>query len=221
MTLPTQPGPRTARQQELFDELLRAFLAEGFADFTIDSAAVTLRCSKTTIYSLGRTREELIRRVIIEFFRDVAERSSAELHTENPATVRLRRYLGAMAEALRPASPQFMREVATHPLAEGIYRENIEAVSRRLQQLLAEGIASGELRQVPAQFVASVATLTMGHIQQQAGLGEVDGGEAYRQLGVLLVDGITARPDAGERFSAVDQVADGDDLVAPGTDADA
>ncbi len=73
------PEPRimTARQRELFDAILTTFLREGFATFTIDGATKRFRCSKSTLYALGATRDEVIRRILVSFFREVARSTDA------------------------------------------------------------------------------------------------------------------------------------------------
>ena len=52
-------APLTPRQRELFNSLLRDFLEEGFESFTIDNASRRYHCSKSTIYGLGATRDEI------------------------------------------------------------------------------------------------------------------------------------------------------------------
>ena len=59
----------TRRQAELLDQLESLFLAEGFARFTLDDLAVRLRCSKSTLYALAGSKEQLALRVIRHFFR--------------------------------------------------------------------------------------------------------------------------------------------------------
>src|SRR5918997_1456031 len=53
----------TRRQAQLLDQLEELFLAEGFARFTLEDLAVRLRCSKTTLYALADSKEQLAVRV--------------------------------------------------------------------------------------------------------------------------------------------------------------
>ena len=59
----------TRRQAQLLDQLEELFLAEGFARFTLDDLAVRLHCSKSTLYALADSKEQLALRVIRHFFR--------------------------------------------------------------------------------------------------------------------------------------------------------
>ena len=67
----TDSGERrlTTRQAQLLDQLEELFLAEGFAGFTLEDLAVRLHCSKTTLYALAGSKEQLAVRVVRHFFR--------------------------------------------------------------------------------------------------------------------------------------------------------
>ena len=49
----------TARRAELFDQLVALLLSEGFAHLTLDEIAARLRCSKSTLYTLAGSKEQL------------------------------------------------------------------------------------------------------------------------------------------------------------------
>ena len=59
----------TARQRALLADLEALFLAEGFAAFTLDDLAGRLRCSKSTLYALAPSKEQLAVKVVTHFFR--------------------------------------------------------------------------------------------------------------------------------------------------------
>lgn len=187
------PG-RTPRQQQLFDELLAIFLAEGFRDFTMDAAAARLRCSKATIYALAGGREDLVRAVLVAFFRQVSRGTEEALNGPGGPGQRLRAYLAAMAEQLRPASARFLQDVAASPVASGVYERNTRIAAAKVTALVAEGTAAGEFRPVPTEFIAEVVSSAMDRIQQRTGMGGLDGPSAYRELGLLILGGIRADP---------------------------
>src|ERR671933_2309015 len=99
----------TARQAELLDQLEQLFLAEGFARFTLDDLAVRLRCSKSTLYALAESKEQLAHRVIKHFFRKATTAVEAQTVTERDPALRVTAYLTAVARALAPAGPAFHR----------------------------------------------------------------------------------------------------------------
>lgn len=188
----------TRRQAELFDQLVALFLAEGFQHLTVDALAARLHCSKTTLYALGETRDELVRRVVVEFFRGATERVEARIAGVGDGGMggpgaRLTTYLRAVADELRPASATFVDDLAASPVARELYRRNTALAARRVELLVAEGVEAGAFRPVHAGFVADVLAATMERIQRRevaAATGLADA-EAYTELAALVTRGLT------------------------------
>src|SRR5947199_3271301 len=63
----------TNRQSALLAELEELFLAEGFVRFTLDDLAAKTHCSKSTLYALAPSKEQLAVRVVARFFKGAAE----------------------------------------------------------------------------------------------------------------------------------------------------
>src|SRR4051812_21627654 len=102
----------TDRQRQLIDELVGLFLSEGFARLTLDDMAARLGCSKRTLYALAESKEQLAVRTVRYFFKTAtAQVEAAIARTRSPAA-RVTRYLEAVAEALRPAGPEFRRDLS-------------------------------------------------------------------------------------------------------------
>src|SRR3954452_18420953 len=93
----------TRRQAELLDQLEALFLAEGFARFTLEDLALRLRCSKSNLYTLAGSKEQLALRVVRHFFRQATEAVEAEPAQETAPSLRVTAYLTAVARALGPA----------------------------------------------------------------------------------------------------------------------
>ena len=102
----------TARQLDLLDRLTDLLLAEGFAHLTLDQMAGRLRCSKTTLYALADSKDQLAVRVVGHFFRRCTTLVEARVSARRAPRRRLEAYLDAIAEALEPASRQFITDVA-------------------------------------------------------------------------------------------------------------
>ncbi|MGO4956301.1 TetR/AcrR family transcriptional regulator [Luteococcus sp. Sow4_B9] len=179
----------TPRQREIFEALLTHFLAEGFADFTMDGAAQRLHCSKSTLYSLGRTGDDVIRRVLVSFFREVARRTDLALTTHRSPTLAMEAYFDAMAAAMEPASPAFMRDVATTPLARRVYETNTRLATEKIRSLVERGIQEGEFRKLPVDLTAHFIEVMLEHIQQ-GGVTATTPSQAYAELGQLVLRGI-------------------------------
>lgn len=184
----------TRRRAELFDELVALFLAEGFAELTVDAIAARLRCSKTTLYALADGRRDgLVRAVVVHFFRGATERVEAQLAAATTPRGRIEAYLQAVAAQLQAASPAFFDDVAASPAAREVYERNTRAAARRVEQLVTEGVASGDFRPVHVGFVADVLASTMVRIQQRgvAAATGLSDAEAYTELAALILRGLT------------------------------
>jgi AcrR family transcriptional regulator len=183
------------RREELADQLVELFLAEGFRHLTLADIAARLRCSKSTLYALGQTKEQVTVNVVRRFFRAAAQQVESATAAHQSPGERIAAYLRAIGDALRPASAGFMADLAGNAFAREIYEQNTVIAAHRVRQLIAEGVRTGEFRPVHASFVADTAAATMrriqaGAVQQATGLGDAD---AYDQLAALVLEGIEAR----------------------------
>lgn len=188
---PTTPLA-TPRQRELFDTLLATFLEEGFDQFTMDGAAQRFHCSKSTLYALGRTGDDVIRRVLVSFFREVARRTDLALTSHRSPSLAMQAYFEAIAAAMEPASPIFMKDVATNPAARRIYETNTRSATNKIRDLLERGIGAGEFRPLPLDMTAHFIEVMLEHIQQ-GDITETTPSQAYAELGQLVLSGVRAR----------------------------
>jgi AcrR family transcriptional regulator len=190
--MPVPVSRLNRRREELLDQLVSLFLAEGFRHLTLDDLSARLHCSKSTLYALGQTKDQVTVNVVRRFFRAATGQVESAVAAPAPAGERIARYLNAIGDALRPASAAFTADLAAHPFAREIYEQNTAIAARRVRELIAEGVTSGEFRPVHAAFVADTAATTMARIQSGAvlaatGLADAD---AYDELAALVLDGI-------------------------------
>ncbi|WP_338889571.1 TetR/AcrR family transcriptional regulator [Rhodococcus sovatensis] len=183
----------TARRAELFDQLVELLLSQGFAHLTLDDIAARLHCSKSTLYTLAGSKEQLVRAATVHFFRGATDRVEASIKGIEGFADRLTAYLSAVGVALEPASRQFMDDLAAFAPAREVYEQNTAFAAKRVQEFIDDGATSGEVRSVHAAFVADVAASTMARIQsrevsERTGL---DDSQAYAELAALLTTGIT------------------------------
>ena len=190
----TRPAFATRRRTELFDALVALLLAEGFAHLTLDDMAARLRCSKSTLYTLAASKEQLVQAATVHFFRSATGFVEDRVAATTGARDRIAAYLSAVGEALDPASEQFMADLDGFAPARAVYEQNTGIAARRVQELIAEGVAAGDFRDVHAAFAADLVAAAMVRIQQRVvrrttGLDDAD---AYRELAAILTAGISA-----------------------------
>lgn len=192
----------TARPRDaLLDELLALYLAEGFGGFTLAALAARLHCSKTTLYGLGDSKEQLTANALKRFFRAATAAVEARTAAVADPADRIAAYLRAVADQLRPASPAFMADLAAVPLAREIYERNTAIAAARVAQLIDEGVRAGRFRSVHAAFVADTVAAAMQRIQTgrvRAATGLSDAA-AYDELAALVLDGLRSPQPAHRR----------------------
>ncbi|STZ42063.1 TetR family transcriptional regulator [Mycolicibacterium gilvum] len=190
----TRPAFATRRQTELFDALVTLFLSEGFAHLTLDEIAARLRCSKSTLYTLAGSKEQLVQAATVHFFRTATATVEADVAAVTGARERIAAYLAAVGAALDPASDRFMADLDAFAPARAIYEKNTRIAAGRVQELIAEGVAAGEFRDVHAAFAADLVATAMVRIQQRIVRDStgLDDAAAYRELAAILTGGIQA-----------------------------
>jgi AcrR family transcriptional regulator len=183
------PGRRTRRQAELLDRLLALFLTQGFSRFTLDDLAAELRCSKTTLYALAPSKEQLAVEVVKHYFKNATAEVEAAVARQTRHDRRIATYLNAVADALRPASRTFLDDVATFAPARSVYERNTRIAADRVRSLIEDGIAGKTFRAVDIDFTAELVAHTMqaiqrGDITRRTGLTDA---EAYRELASFVL----------------------------------
>ncbi|MEU2103514.1 TetR/AcrR family transcriptional regulator [Nocardia gipuzkoensis] len=184
----------TARRTALFDELVELFLAEGFAHLTLDAIAARLKCSKSTLYTLAGSKEQLVTAATVHFFKRATQDVEASVAATRGPRERIAAYLVAVGEALGVASDRFMADLDAFAPASEVYERNTRIAARRVRQLIDDGVATGEFRSVHAAFAADLAATMIVRIQQRgvrASTG-LDDAAAYRELAAILTAGISA-----------------------------
>ncbi|PWW22151.1 TetR family transcriptional regulator [Geodermatophilus normandii] len=183
----------TARQAQLLDQLTEVFLAEGFAGFTLEDLAVRLHCSKTTLYALAGSKEQLAVRVVRHFFRRATAAVETRTAGESDPARRVTAYLEAVAGELTPASRAFHQDLEAFPPGRAVYEHNTAAAAERVTAMIAEGIAAGRFREVHPGLVADTVTTLMSRIGRgdTARATGLDDATAYRELASLLLHGIS------------------------------
>ncbi|KQX72579.1 MULTISPECIES: TetR/AcrR family transcriptional regulator [Aeromicrobium] len=181
----------SGRTAALRDALIDIVLGEGFRDVQMSDLAARLNCSKSTLYAIAPSKEQLLVSIVRTFFRRATERVEAAVDPGAPAIDRIGAYLTAVSVELAPASPAFFADLEHFAPAGDIYRQNTEIAAARVQELVLEA-APG----IDPTFLGTVARLVMesihrGDVARATGL---DDSAAYRALAELILAGTSAPP---------------------------
>lgn len=181
------------RREHLTEELIALFLEQGFLSFSVEQLAAHLRCSKSTVYSIAPSKEQIVTSVVRAFFRRATERVEARTTDAGTPADRIGAYLEAISVELEPGSPAFFADLDRFAPAMEIYRRNTEIAAGRVKELLTEGLDGDARSRLNIDFVGAVASLTMEYIHRGS-IGAttgLDDAAAYRALADLIVAGMT------------------------------
>lgn len=190
--VPARARTLTGRQRALLRDLEELFLTEGFVSFTLEDLAARMRCSKSTLYALAPSKEQLAVRVVGRFFMGAAERIEHRIDGIQDAREIIASYLAGVAEQLNRASARFMADVAEFGPARATYEHNSQAAAARVRSFIAKGVADGVFRDVHATLIAEMASLLVEGIQTGVvgARADVTDAEAFTALSELLLGGL-------------------------------
>lgn len=184
-----------ARRMELLESLEALFLAEGFEHLTVNDLAGRLQCSKSTLYNLAPSREQLVLTVVKHFFRKAAATIEMTLLDVHEPRARIATYLSGVGTAMRRGSTEFVRDMTNYAPTEQVYLHNSFVAAERVGEMIRDGVQMGVFREVNAAFAAQVVAraitgIQSGDILQATGMSS---GDAFTELAELLVHGLTAK----------------------------
>jgi AcrR family transcriptional regulator len=181
------------RTEALLQQLEDLFLDLGFADLTVDALAKKLQCSKSTLYAIEPSRDQLVVAVVKHFFRHAAARIEAKVAEIHDPRDRVAIYLAGVGEEMRRMSPTCYADMVAFGTTRGIYDHNSRVAARRVQEMIRDGITSGAFRPLHAEFVGQAVSLLIEGIQQGALLDRtgLSSGDAFGELAELVLAALT------------------------------
>jgi TetR/AcrR family transcriptional regulator len=209
-----------ASRDAILQAALAEFAQEGHAGARMDAIAAAAGVNKALLYYYFHDKESLYGAILERFFIRLTERVMSELDSEAPLGERLLRYTRAQFDCVAE-SPHHARLFQGELMSAGrtgsahltrIAELYIRPIALRLTELIQEGTASGEFRQIdPIQFAPSIAAINV-HYFVIAPLMRVLLGrnpytsEAIRERRAAVLDFVAAAlftdREAGSRLAA-------------------
>lgn len=190
------------RRDEILQRVEQLILAEGFASLTIDDIAARLRCSKSTLYAVASSREQLVIAAIKRFLRVRAQTIEDRVAAvDGGAPKRIATYLTSIRDGMADMSRACYDDMRDFEATDELYRMNADASAAKVRALIQEGLADGTFRPVHAEFVGEAVALLIDGIMRGAFLERIgmSDGEAYGELGGLILLALTNESPAGDQ----------------------
>ena len=146
----------TQRQRQVLDALEDLVVRGGLAERTMAQIAARLNCSLRTLYGISPSKDELVLTVIDRRLHRIGRAAIGALDAASPPLEALRRYLGAVNEAVQPATAEFARDFAGVPGADRLLDAHEGYVIAVTRSLLERAVAEARIAPIDTAALAHV-----------------------------------------------------------------
>lgn len=187
--IPELAQRRIPRIERVEDDLVDLFVGEGFLHLGVAELAQRLSCSKSTLYAIAPSKEQLVTAVVRAFFKRATTRVEERIAAASEPVERIGHYLVAISDEFAPTSSAFFRDIYRFEPARAIYQTNTRAAARRVQEFFSDASRLPGAIGLNASFVGAVA----GHVMEAIHRGDIvlstglDEAAAYRALADLIM----------------------------------
>jgi AcrR family transcriptional regulator len=152
----------SARQKEVLDVVEAVFLRDGIKSVRIGELAAEAACSRSTLYELAPSKEDLLLLVLDRRLRRIMRRGAQAIEQATEPIERVRAMMTSGALDLAALGPQFLDAIRRHPPARMLFDHRIAEGREALERLIEQAVAAGQLRPVNVPVVAeAMVTLVL------------------------------------------------------------
>lgn len=184
--------PDIARREELLDQIEKIILTEGFSELRMGDLAKRLHCSRTTLYQLAPSKDDLVVLVFSRLSERTLDRCSLAADACDSASEKIRAFFDLAHAAESETTDVFWRDALEwQPIVEyraAAYRKGLE----RVRSYIEEGIEAGVFRKVNAEFIAYLGWVGSLAVRDREFLRETDltPRDAMNQLGDFIISAL-------------------------------
>jgi AcrR family transcriptional regulator len=183
------------RQEEIVDAIEAIVVREGLRGIRMGDLATEVGCSRSTLYEIAPSKEDLLLLVVDRMMRRISERGAAAIAAADTHVDRMRAMLHVGAVDFAELGPRFLDAVADHPPARMLFDRWIAVCRDALERMIEDAAAAGEIRPVNAPIVAEMMfagalRFTDPTVTRDFG---VDSANAYSQMVDVLLNGLRPR----------------------------
>lgn len=194
-SLRTVPGGvRRERYDELLERLEVIVLEEGFRSLTVDEIASRLRCSKSTLYAIAPSKEQLFTEVVSRFLSGSERRIAAHVRSLDGDRERLIGFFRSVHDQMQRMSRNCYDDMRNFAPTDKLYRATAGTSVDTVRHLVEVGVANGTFREMHADFVGEAINLLIegimnGHFMERLDMSD---GEAYSRLSQLVLGALSS-----------------------------
>lgn len=196
----SSPKPRTAsyrvrppeRHRDLLARLEEIVLAEGFLSLKIDDISSRLKCSKSTLYAIAPSKEQLVTEVMRRFIHDSERRIIERVNSIEDDRERLAEFFEAVHDQMKRMSRNCYDDMRSFVPTDELYRAAGASSVRTVRRLISAGVANGSFRNTHVDFISEaiqylIEGVLAGRFMERLGMTD---GEAYEEVCRVVLGGL-------------------------------
>lgn len=169
------------------------FLREGLRSIRIGQLAAEARCSRSTLYELAPSKEELLLLVLDRIMRRIERRGSDAIKRQREPVEQIRAMFDSGALDFAPLGATFMEAVQDYPPARWLFDQHLQSARSVLEGLIEDAISLRQFCPVNARVVAealfvAVLRFTDPEFVRSAG---VSSSAALSEFFDILINGLS------------------------------
>jgi AcrR family transcriptional regulator len=185
----------STRQEEVLDVVQAVFLREGIRGVRMGRLADEASCSRSTLYELAPSKEDLLLLVLDRMMRRIMRRGAEAIEKARDPEAKVRGLMTSGALDFAVLGPHFLEAVRQHPPARMLFDRRIAEGLQVLRDLIEDAIAAGQFRPVHADLIAEAIFAVVVHLTDPDSSRAAGGSSATRlaELVDVLLDGLRPR----------------------------
>ena len=144
----------SSRQGEVLDTVESVFLREGVRGMRIGELAAEASCSRSTLYELAPSKEDLLLLVLDRILRRIMRRGAEAIAAASDPVERVRAMLTIGALEFAALGPRFLEDVRGHEPSQRLFDRRLGQARDTLEGLLEDAVREGAFRPVNSKVVA-------------------------------------------------------------------
>jgi AcrR family transcriptional regulator len=184
------------RQEEVLDTVEHAFLREGIRAIRMGDLAAEAGCSRSTLYEIAPSKEDLLLLVLDRMMRRISLRGAEAITAADTHVNGIRAMLTSGALDFAQLGPHFLDAVRSHPPARMLFDRWITVCRDALESMIDDAVAAHEIRPVTGPVVAELMFASVLRLTDPdfARATRVSSADALAQMVDVLLDGLRPRP---------------------------
>jgi AcrR family transcriptional regulator len=192
------PGLRgfSPRQEEVLDVVEAVFLREGIRGLRMGQLAAEASCSRSTLYELAPSKEDLLLLVLDRMMRRIMRRGAEAIARAEDPVEKIRAMMTSGALDFGAFGPRFLEAIQDHAPARMLFDRRIAEGLDVLEHLIDDAIRTGHFRSVNASIIAEAIFVVVLRFTQPDPVRSTDTSPAAKlaELIDVLLDGLRPRP---------------------------